>query len=176
MFIEEGVGHSVTAAMRDEIIDLYVDKVQRTNEPPVAEADITRVSGLTAQFEATPSTDPYGDIVRYEWVFGDGERSLGDIATHPGVRAHTAVATHIFSAPGAYNVRLRVTDDNNAKKTAPLFRYRIERAAALLAWLASSLHPRTVREDVDHAARHRFVPAARGFETPFRSGSPYRFG
>ena len=120
LFIEEGVGHSVTAAMRDEIIDLYVDNVQTTNEPPVAEADITRAGGLTVQFDATPSTDPDGDIVRYEWVFGDGERSLDDIATHPGVRAHTAVATHTFSAPGAYIVRLRVTDDNNDMTT--LFR------------------------------------------------------
>ncbi len=120
LFIEQGVGHSFTAAMRDEIIDLYVEKVQTTNEPPVPIAAITHRGDLTVRFDATASTDPDGDIVRYEWVFGDGERTLDDIATHPGVRAHTAVATHTFSAPGTYLVRLRVTDDANDMTT--LFR------------------------------------------------------
>jgi PKD repeat protein len=120
LFVEDGVGHSISAAMRNQIIDLYVDKVQTSNEPPVPAATITRSSGLTVQFDATASTDADGSIVRYEWVFGDGQRALGDIATHPGLRAHTAIATHTFSAPGTYIVRLRVTDNDNDMGT--LFR------------------------------------------------------
>ncbi|MCC5842227.1 MAG: PKD domain-containing protein [Opitutales bacterium] len=120
LFIEEGVGHSISPAMRNQVIDLYIEKVQRENEPPVPAASISRQSGLTVQFDASASTDADGAIVRYEWVFGDGERVPGDIATHPGLRAHSAIATHTFHAPGTYLVRLRVTD--NANDMSRLFR------------------------------------------------------
>ncbi|MCC5805013.1 MAG: PKD domain-containing protein [Opitutales bacterium] len=113
----DGVGHDITAGIRDALIDFYVEKVRTDNLPPVADAVITHTAGLIVQFDATGSSDPDGHIARYEWVFGDGERALGDVASHPGTRAHTAVATHTFSMPGTYIVRLRATDNDNDMNT-----------------------------------------------------------
>lgn len=63
-------------------------------ERPVAGEEIT--------FDGSLSFDPDGEIVKYEWDFdGDGETD----ATGPRV-------TFTFAAPGRYEVRLTVTDDD----------------------------------------------------------------
>ncbi|WP_143420961.1 PKD domain-containing protein [Halorubrum halodurans] len=53
-------------------------------------------------FNAAASTAPSGEIVSYDWEFGDGERGSGE------------TVTHTFAEPGGYNVRLTVTDDRDA--------------------------------------------------------------
>jgi PGF-CTERM protein len=53
-------------------------------------------------FNAAGSTAENGDIVSYEWEFGDGGTGSGE------------TATHTYTDPGGYNVRLTVTDDRDA--------------------------------------------------------------
>jgi PKD repeat protein len=54
---------------------------------------------LVATFDASSST---GDIVSYQWDFGDGDTATG------------AQVNHTFLAAGNYTVRLRVTDSGGA--------------------------------------------------------------
>ncbi|WP_236779233.1 PQQ-dependent sugar dehydrogenase [Agromyces seonyuensis] len=57
---------------------------------------------LTAQFDASTSTDPDGDPLTYEWDV-DGNGSF----EHTG-----ATISHTYTELGAYTARLRVTDDS----------------------------------------------------------------
>jgi parallel beta-helix repeat protein len=59
-------------------------------EPPYASETVT--------FDASTS---YGDIIRYEWDFGDGA---------PKVIESDPVTTHVFNSPGNYTVTLTVTN------------------------------------------------------------------
>ena len=61
-----------------------------------------------ARFDASASDDPDGDIVRYDWNFGDGN-------TAPDAGA---VVPHTYAAEGTYTVTLTVTDDSDATDTA----------------------------------------------------------
>lgn len=67
--------------------------------PDVVEGE----SPLPVSFDATSST---GNIVSYEWLFGDGETGSGNIANH------------IFTTAGNYTVTLKVTDDTGATDKA----------------------------------------------------------
>jgi PKD repeat protein len=58
---------------------------------------------LTVSFDGSQSASPNGDIVSYEWDFGDGSTSTG-IKT-----------SHIFTSAGEYTVTLTVTDDPGLK-------------------------------------------------------------
>jgi PKD repeat protein len=76
-----------------------------TNQPPVANADpdIQTVEvGQEAFFTGNGSYDTDGFIVSYNWDFGDGSFGSGE------------EVSHIYSAPGTYNVTLVVTDDDGA--------------------------------------------------------------
>ena len=65
---------------------------------------VTPVAGSPVQFIGSSSTDPDGNnIISYEWSFGDG-------ATESGVFANVDT-THTYSAPGTYEVKLKLTDD-----------------------------------------------------------------
>lgn len=74
----------------------------------------------TINFDASESFDLDGEIISYEWDFGDG-------ITKTGVKT-----THVFSADGQYTVTLTVTDDDGnideAKK-----RISVQAAIPLLA-------------------------------------------
>lgn len=61
---------------------------------------------LEVSFDASPSTDPDGRIVRYEWDFGDGETARGNRVTH------------VYGDDGEYTVTLTVWDDRGASDTA----------------------------------------------------------
>ncbi|MDW7774282.1 MAG: PKD domain-containing protein [Desulfobulbaceae bacterium] len=52
-------------------------------------------SPLPVTFDATSST---GNIISYEWMFGDGESGIG------------STITHTFAAAGSYTVTLKITD------------------------------------------------------------------
>ncbi|HEY5881086.1 MAG TPA: PKD domain-containing protein [Nakamurella sp.] len=73
------------------------------NEAPTA-AFTQTADGLTANLTST-STDTDGEIVSYEWTFGDG--STGD----------TSSAVHTYPSGGTYTVTLKVTDDDGATGT-----------------------------------------------------------
>lgn len=63
--------------------------------------------GEAITFDGSGSTDD-GDIVRYDWVFGDGA-SEPDAGPHP---------EHVYNAEGVYNVDLTVTDNDGNTNTA----------------------------------------------------------
>ncbi len=75
------------------------------NDPPVPNVDAPAVADesyavggqWSVDFDASGSTDDYG-IHGYEWDFGDGTTGTG------------ATVTHIYDAPGSYEVTLTVTD------------------------------------------------------------------
>jgi PKD repeat protein len=80
--------------------------VLNVNQPPIAEISSPPEplqSGAFLTFSAEKSNDPDGEIVDYEWDFGDG-------ITGKGINA-----THTYNAPGQYNVKLEVIDDKGAK-------------------------------------------------------------
>lgn len=57
----------------------------------------------TCRFDASASSDSDGEIVHYEWGFGDGSGSTG------------VAPTHVYAASGAYRVRLTVRDDDGVQ-------------------------------------------------------------
>ncbi|WP_243076173.1 PKD domain-containing protein [Microbacterium sp. SS28] len=64
---------------------------------PVASFTVTK-NELTADVDATASTDADGNLATYEWTFGDG-------ATATGV-----TASHVYTLAGTYTITLKVTD------------------------------------------------------------------
>lgn len=92
-------------------------EIQALNPPPTAgfsyapkstlQGDYIVGAGEPITFDAGKSTDD-GEIVSYEWYFGDGEHGQGKEVEHRYVYP---------SHPGAYNVVLTVTDDDGEQAT-----------------------------------------------------------
>ncbi len=78
------------------------------NYPPTADAgpDQTVNVGQSVTLDGSTSSDQDGQIVQYQWDFGD--------QTAPGTGQ---TANHIYNAAGVYTVTLMVTDDNGATGT-----------------------------------------------------------
>lgn len=72
-----------------------------SNMPPVA-AFSFNTTDLTAEFDASSSSDADGSIASYQWDFGDG-------ATGSGV-----TTSHTYATGGSYAVTLTVTDNAGA--------------------------------------------------------------
>lgn len=70
------------------------------NDPPIADAgeDITVFEGEAIEFNSSHCYDPDGNIVSYNWTFGDGTNSSD---RNP---------IHIYTKPGLYEVRLCLKD------------------------------------------------------------------
>ncbi len=83
-----------------------VIEVPPDNLPPVADPNgpYTGIVGVPITFDGSASDDPDGDIVRYDWDFGDGN-TASDAGPTP---------THTYAAAGSYTVTLTVTDDGGA--------------------------------------------------------------
>jgi len=81
-----------------DVVSKNVVVEEQPNQPPVANFTYT-TSELTATF-TDQSTDPDGNIIAWNWDFGDG----GTTALQNPV--------HIYSANGTYTVTLTVTDNN----------------------------------------------------------------
>ncbi len=60
---------------------------------------------LSCTFEGGGSWDPDGQVVAWDWTFGDGATGSGEMASHT------------YDAPGTYTVGLTVTDDQGATGT-----------------------------------------------------------
>jgi len=61
---------------------------------------------LTVSFDGSQSSSPHGDIVSYEWTFGDGATS------------QEKETSHTYTSPGEYTVTLKVTDIQGYKGKA----------------------------------------------------------
>lgn len=79
------------------------DMVVTVNSPPAANAgaDLIDICSKTVQFDGTASRDSDGEIVFYEWDFGDGS----PVSSGPN-------PTHTYLKPGTYNVVLKVIDNS----------------------------------------------------------------
>ncbi|WP_187151893.1 right-handed parallel beta-helix repeat-containing protein [Methanosarcina siciliae] len=92
-------------------VDNYPLYLPQPNEPPIVSFSYTP-EGLIlidqeVTFDATASYDPYGpydggEIVSYNWDFGDGSTGTGPIVSHT------------YPALGDYEVNLTLTDDDGA--------------------------------------------------------------
>ena len=81
--------------------------VVRVNAPPVAHAGPDQiVTASEVRFDGSASADPDGSIARFDWAFGDG-------ASGQGPRP-----VHVYREPGAYDVRLTVTDDSGTVRSS----------------------------------------------------------
>ncbi len=81
------------------------DEIEITvNAPPVAKAgnDVKQTFG-NVKFDASGSFDPDGEIIKYEWDFGDGAKGNGKSVSHS------------YNEPGKFNVILKVTDNSSVK-------------------------------------------------------------
>lgn len=83
-------------------------KIAEDNLPPQAKitVNLRDKSGRIFRFNASGSIDPDGQIVSYEWDFGDGKAGTG------------VEIIHEYDTVGTYKVTLTVTDDKGAKGTA----------------------------------------------------------
>lgn len=79
------------------------------NINPVATIRAQRIAGVQeiVRFDGTESKDQDGRIDKYAWTFGQGTAT-----------ASTAIAFHVYDAPGTYEVRLTVTDNRGETGTA----------------------------------------------------------
>ncbi|MBC7098065.1 PKD domain-containing protein [Candidatus Bipolaricaulota bacterium] len=78
------------------------------NNPPIASFSFSPQDPFQDEqvtFDASPSYDPDGEIVSWEWDFGDGGTAEGE------------VVDHTFTTPGDFTVILTVTDDSGAQAT-----------------------------------------------------------
>ncbi|HEU68994.1 MAG TPA: PKD domain-containing protein [Candidatus Acetothermia bacterium] len=83
--------------------------VRALNNPPTASFTFLPsdpFAGESVTFDASGSSDPDNDIVRYTWEFGDGGTGEGRIATHA------------YAHPGEFLVILTVTDSAGAEARA----------------------------------------------------------
>ncbi len=90
--------------------DVFIAKLwyEGGNMPPVADFNYsprTPQVGQPVTFNASYSYDPDGDIVSYEWDFGDEVAGSG------------MTVEHVYASPGSFAVSLTVTDRENAVDT-----------------------------------------------------------
>jgi len=74
------------------------------NTPPVAVAGADPTSGdtpLAVSFSGLSSYDPDGQIVQYQWDFGDGTQEFNQVPQ----------TSHTYTSEGTFTVTLLVTDD-----------------------------------------------------------------
>ena len=79
------------------------------NRPPIASINASRESvhiGEGISFRPIDAGDPDGRVVKYVWDFGDNTTFVGENANHR------------YTAPGTYQVKLKVTDDDGASALA----------------------------------------------------------
>lgn len=86
--------------------------VRFLNEPPVAQLKASPTKGpipLNVQFDGSSSYDTDGIIVGWNWDFGDGTTSKGDIRTQS--RESGLKPSHIFKKVGTFTAKLQVEDN-----------------------------------------------------------------
>jgi len=108
------------------------------NTPPVAQFGASASSdgsALTVLFNATESYDSDGDIVSYQWVFGDGYSGSGitKVHTYPGAGDYD-VALLVIDNEGAAQLVTRTIDPSNPAVPKPI----ASQAPATPSWSTSA--------------------------------------
>ena len=86
---------------------VVLDSVDPSNVNPVA-SFAASVNDLEVSFNANTSTDSDGNIMFYEWSFGDGKIGNQD---NPNME-------HTYASAGSYQVTLKVTDNQGGTHTS----------------------------------------------------------
>ena len=94
-------GAITTIGISETIVDTNL-WVGQPDMPPLAEAgpDQTAIKDTSVSFDASASEDPDGEIVGYEWDFGDGNP----------ITVIDPIVTHTYTKLGSYTVTLTVWD------------------------------------------------------------------
>ncbi len=106
--------YTVTLTVQDDdgataSVSHSVSIIAAQNQPPVATFTFSPSPALVGQavsFYGAGSSDPDGQVVSWQWNFGDGYTSS---VTNP---------SHAYAAPGTYTVTLTVQDDDGAAGSA----------------------------------------------------------
>jgi len=95
-------------SMDDSNIATVTITVNAVNDPPVSDPNGSYIGtvGSDVSFDGSGSSDMDGNIVSYDWDFGDGNTGTG---VNP---------TQVYTVPGVFTVTLTVTDDGGATDTA----------------------------------------------------------
>ena len=109
-FADEGTYTVILTVIDDDLLSgtAKVD-IEVSSGQPVASFEASSESGLVplkVEFNASASIDPDGDIVTYEWDFGDETTGEGQVVTHR------------YTFGGAFTVSLTVTDNDGKTDTA----------------------------------------------------------
>ena len=103
-YVPESTDSAGRAAFPEKYVAFSAVAELPPNLPPVAAIRVPPLSmaqkDQTVEFLGLGSRDPDGQIVLYQWDFGDGEAA---VTTAP-------VAEHVFAARGTYTVSLTVID------------------------------------------------------------------
>ncbi len=109
----------VNDGIADSLEDTAVVNIVPPNLPPVADAGgpYTGTVGTAVQFDGSGSFDMDGDVLTYQWDFGDGATGVGVMPTHIYTTAGNYVATLTVSdgvnAPQSDTATVDITDDGN---------------------------------------------------------------
>ncbi len=119
-------------------------KTQAKNQPPIASFSYSPENPVVNEpitFNASDSTDPAGNITRYEWDFGDG----GNITntTEP-------ITNHTYASAGTFTVNLTVTDDDGATNTT-------SSAITVSGGLVFDTGTRNISKHRRHTQRHDYT-------------------
>jgi DNA-binding beta-propeller fold protein YncE len=80
----------------------------RPNQGPIAQLrDATGIAGRPTVLDASQSFDRDGQVVRYDWDFGDGE-TASDAGATP---------SHVYASAGHHRVTVTVTDNEGCSST-----------------------------------------------------------
>jgi PKD domain len=104
--------------------------------------------GELIQFDGTGSSSPGGQIVLYEWDFGDGGTAQGP------------TPQHVYGNAGSYTVRLRVTDNKGAFSNCLITAEIGPVAVEPLTWGLIKAHYRIARHRAPSEDRARRQEAA----------------
>ncbi|MGD8346494.1 MAG: PKD domain-containing protein [Lysobacterales bacterium] len=106
---DESGDHEITLAVTDDegAIDIAAKTITLAapNEDPTAKFSTSCIEN-DCSFNASGSSDPDGDIVEWNWSFGDGAKASGESVDHE------------YDAEGSYKVTLTVLDDGDASDDA----------------------------------------------------------